>query len=157
MSEWKGKMESYIIRIYRRDEQNTQNIIGLVEDVKLEAKTPFHNTEELTDILITPHPIPLLQGERGKGNGRRRRNNRLKLRLPVRIEGIDDRGDKFTEEAIIKNISSYGAYISMKNHVSKDAGVSLIIDPENSCLNMKARIVRIEKGKNKTGVGVAFI
>ena len=45
----------------------------------------------------------------------------------------------------------------MKNHVSKDAGVSLIIDPEGSCLNMKARIARIEDRKGKTGVGVAFI
>ncbi|MFZ3065767.1 MAG: PilZ domain-containing protein [Nitrospirota bacterium] len=150
-------MESYIIRIYRRDKDAPYNIIGLVEDVELEEKKPFHNTEELAEILVAPHPIPLPQGERGKGNGRRRRNNRLKLRLPVRIEGIDAMGDKFTEEAIIKNISSYGAYISMKNHVGKDAGVSLIIDPEDSCLNMRARVVRIEKGRNKTGVGVAFI
>lgn len=150
-------MESYIIRIYRRDKDAPYNIIGLVEDVELQAKTPFHNTEELAEILITPHPILLPKGERGKGNGGRRRNKRLKLRLPVRIEGVDDMGDKFTEEGIIKNISSYGAYISMKNHVSKDAGVSLIIDPEDSCLNMRARIVRIEKGKNKAGVGVAFI
>ena len=150
-------MESYVIRIYRRDEQNPQNIIGLVEDVGLEAKTPFHNIEEMTDILITPHHIPLPQGERGKGNGRRRKNNRLKLRLPVRIEGIDAMGDKFTEEAIIKNISSYGAYINMKNQVNKDTRVSLIIAPEDSCLNMRARVVRIEKGRNKTGVGVAFI
>ena len=150
-------MESYIIRIYRRDKDAPYNIIGLVEDVELEEKKPFHNTEELAEILITPHPIPLPQGERGKGNGRRRRNNRLKLRLPVKIEGVDDMGDKFSEEGMIKNISSYGAYISMKNHVSKDAGVSLIIDPEDSCLNMRARVVRIEKGRNKTGVGVAFI
>jgi hypothetical protein len=163
-----GNMESYIIRIYRRDEDAPYNIIGLVEDVELQEKKPFHNTGELAEILINPHPdplprgereksLPLLQGERGKGNGGRRRNKRLKLRLPVRIEGIDDMGDKFSEEGMIKNISSYGAYISMKNHVSKDAGVSLIIDPEDSCLNMKARIVRIENRKGKTGVGVAFI
>lgn len=149
MSEWKGKMESYIIRIYRRDEQNPQNIIGLVEDVGLEAKTPFHNVEELIHILIGKYTE--------SKQGWRRKNNRLKLRLPVRIEGIDAMGDKFTEEAAIKNISSYGAYISMKNHVSKDTGVSLIIDPENSCLNMKARVVRIEKKKDANGVGVAFL
>lgn len=142
-------MESYVIRIYRRDEQNPHNIIGLVEDIGLEAKTPFHNVEELIHILIGKYTE--------SKQGGMRKNNRLKLRLPVRIEGIDAMGDKFTEEAIIKNISSYGAYINMKNHVSKDTGVSLIIDPEDSCLNMRARIVRIEKGKSKTGVGVAFI
>ena len=150
-------MESYIIRIYRRDEDAPYNIIGLVEDVELQAKTPFHNTQELAEILIAPHPVPLPIRERGDGNSGKRKNNRLKLRLPVRIEGIDDMGDKFSEEGMIKNISSYGAYITMKNHVSKDTRVSLIIDPEGSCLNMRARIARIENRKGKTGVGVAFI
>ncbi len=142
-------MESYVIRIYRRDEQNPQNIIGLVEDVELEAKKAFHNIDELVEILIGKYT------ESKKGG--MRKNNRLKLRIPVKIEGIDAKGDKFTEEAIIKNISSYGAYINIKNHVSKDTRVSLIIDPEDSCLNMKARVVRIEKERNKTGIGVAFI
>ena len=33
----------------------------------------------------------------------------------------------------------------------------MMIDPDVSSLNIKARVVRIEKGENKTGVGVAFI
>ena len=143
------KMESYVIRIYRRDEQNPHNIIGLVEDVGLEAKTPFHNIEELIDILIGKYTE--------SKQGGKRKNNRLKLRLPVRIDGVDENGKRFTEDAFIANISSYGAYINIKNQVSNDTRVSLIIDPEDSCLNMKARVVRIENGRNKTGVGVAFI
>ncbi len=57
-------MESYIIRIYRRDEQNPHNIIGLVEDVGLEAKTPFHNIEELIDILIGKYTESKQEGVR---------------------------------------------------------------------------------------------
>ena len=58
---------------------------------------------------------------------------------------------------IIKNISSYRHNISMKNHVSKDAGVSLIIDPKDSCLNMRARVVRIEKEKQNRGWGGVYL
>ncbi len=66
MSEWREKMESYVIRIYRRDEQNPQGIIGLVEDIGLEAKTPFHNVEELIHILIGKY-TESKQGLKGGG------------------------------------------------------------------------------------------
>lgn len=44
-------MESYVIRIYRRDEQYPQNIIGLVEDVMIQETRPFKNFNELWEIL----------------------------------------------------------------------------------------------------------
>ncbi len=44
-------MDSYVIRIYRRDEQNPQNIIGLVEDVMIQETRPFKNFNELWEIL----------------------------------------------------------------------------------------------------------
>ena len=146
------KMESYVIRIYRRDEQNPHNIIGLVEDVEAGGTRPFHNTGDIANILTGEG-----KNNKDKIGKEKRRIARLNLRLPARVDGIDDNGKTFTEDTTITNISSYGAYINIKNQVSKDAGVSLIIAPEDSCLNMKARVVRIENGRNKTGVGVAFI
>ena len=57
-------MDSYVIRIYRRDEQNPLNIIGLVEDVMIQETRPFKNFNELWEILR--------QGEKKKGGGRKR-------------------------------------------------------------------------------------
>jgi hypothetical protein len=45
----------------------------------------------------------------------------------------------------------------MKNQVCADARLRMMIDANWSSLNIKARVVRIEKEKNKIGVGVAFI
>ena len=57
-------MDSYVIRIYRRDEQNPQNIIGLVEDVMIQKTRPFKNFNELWEILR--------QGEKQKEGGRKK-------------------------------------------------------------------------------------
>jgi hypothetical protein len=145
-------MESYILRIYRRDKDMPQNIIGTIEDVDVGGTRPFHNTDDIAGILTG-------EGKKIKNKivKEKRRIDRLNLKLTARINGVDGNGKGFTEDATITNISSYGAYISMKNHVSKDAGVSLVIDPEDSCLNMRARVVRVEKKRNKTGMGVTFI
>ncbi len=44
-------MDSYIIRIYRRDEEDPRNVIGLVEIAERDERQPFHNPEELLTIL----------------------------------------------------------------------------------------------------------
>lgn len=44
-------MESYIVRIYRREEDDPQGLIGLVEIIGLEEKKAFHNWDELRAIL----------------------------------------------------------------------------------------------------------
>ena len=44
-------MENYIVRVYRRDIQNTCGVIGLVENVENEEKLVFHSLEELCSIL----------------------------------------------------------------------------------------------------------
>jgi hypothetical protein len=145
-------MESYILRIYRRNKDIPQNIIGTIEDVDIGGTRPFHSTDDIAGILTGEG-----KAIKNKKVREKRRIARLKLSLPVKVDGVADNGESFTEDTTITNISSYGAYINIKNHVNKDSGVSLIIDPEDSCLNMKARVVRVEKGRSKTGIGVAFI
>lgn len=44
-------MECYIVRVYRRDESEPQNIVGLVETVGTEDAKPFKSSGELWDIL----------------------------------------------------------------------------------------------------------
>lgn len=44
-------MDSYVVRIYRRDRGKPQNFVGLVEIVASQEERPFANFEELQSIL----------------------------------------------------------------------------------------------------------
>ena len=44
-------MENYILRIYRRDEVDPDNVVGLVEPVEKGEPQPFRTLTELTAIL----------------------------------------------------------------------------------------------------------
>lgn len=44
-------MENYIVRVYRRDEQKPDEVVGIVERVEKEDRQPFHSLSELCKIL----------------------------------------------------------------------------------------------------------
>ena len=44
-------MENYIVRIYRRDDQNPDDVIGMVERVEWDDRQPFRGLSELCKIL----------------------------------------------------------------------------------------------------------
>ena len=147
--------ENYIVRVYRRNKDNLYNIVGIVEDVEHETNKAFHNAEELAGIITR---LADRQAGEGKKNVKElQRANRLRLMLPVKVRGVNIIGKRFSENTTLKDISSGGAYLYMKNQVNTDARFRMMIDPDRSSLNIKARVVRIGKEKNKTGVGVAFI
>ncbi len=55
--------ESYIIRVYRREEENARDFVGMVEIVETQEKKPFNNFDELREILKpcdsdSNHPLP---------------------------------------------------------------------------------------------------
>lgn len=52
-------MDSYIVRMYRRDADDPENLVGLVETVGEDVKRPFHTVRELVAILSEPHSIKL--------------------------------------------------------------------------------------------------
>ena len=62
-------MESYIVRIYRRDPEDPQKSAGLVEVVNTEETRPFSDARELVEIICPAvgdrHPA--------SENGKRRR------------------------------------------------------------------------------------
>ncbi len=45
-------MENYIVRIYRRDQNNPMQITGIVESVEQGVNTPFKNIEALNKLLL---------------------------------------------------------------------------------------------------------
>jgi len=47
--------DSYVIRVYRREESDTSQMVGLVETVGNEEKKPFTSYEELWKILSAEH------------------------------------------------------------------------------------------------------
>jgi len=53
------KMDSYIVRMYRRDADNPESLVGLVETVGEEVKRPFHSVGELVAILSESHSSKL--------------------------------------------------------------------------------------------------
>jgi len=60
-------MESYIVRLYRRDTTNPEKLVGLIETVGLDKTRSFHTVSELVAILSEPHvfektvPQPVLR------------------------------------------------------------------------------------------------
>jgi hypothetical protein len=44
-------MNSYVVRIYRRGENNPRLLVGVVEEPGANGKKAFHNLYELWDIL----------------------------------------------------------------------------------------------------------
>jgi hypothetical protein len=44
-------MESYLVRIYRKAENNPRMLVGVVEEPGVKEKKAFHNLYELWDIL----------------------------------------------------------------------------------------------------------
>ena len=44
-------MDSYLVRIYRKAENNPRMLVGVVEEPGVKEKRAFHNLHELWDIL----------------------------------------------------------------------------------------------------------
>ena len=50
--------ESFIVHIYRRDNEHPERLVGQVEDVNLGYKHSFHSMEKLWCILTGKKPRP---------------------------------------------------------------------------------------------------
>ncbi len=62
-------MESYIIRIYRREKDDLQKITGVAEIAGLEGMKRFNSLEELLNILLSEkkvNPVRKKKGEESK-------------------------------------------------------------------------------------------
>jgi len=59
-------LESYIVRIYRGEEDSPHSLVGIIEEVGLEEKKAFTNLDELWTILNS------IRKGHGKEKGRTR-------------------------------------------------------------------------------------
>ena len=75
----KTEVDNYIIRVYRRESENPEQIIGIVEIVSTAEARPFTDLDELRDILtargkkvMTPLVTPArkMQHDLGKSDNR---------------------------------------------------------------------------------------
>ncbi len=57
-------MDTYIVRIYRREENVPQRLVGLVEEVGVEEKRAFSNLDELWNILSSSEGSSSRKGRR---------------------------------------------------------------------------------------------
>jgi len=64
-------MESYLVRIYRKAENNPRVLVGVVEEVGANDKKAFNNLYELWDIL---NPIKKVQALSEKSRNSKRNN-----------------------------------------------------------------------------------
>jgi hypothetical protein len=67
-------MESYLVRIYRKADNNPRMLVGVVEEPGVKEKKAFHNLYELWDIL-NPVRKDRLQSKRNS-NSKRNRNTK---------------------------------------------------------------------------------
>ena len=65
-------MTSYLVRIYRKSEDNPRMLVGVVEEVGVKDKKAFHNFYELWDIL---NPVKKAQTLSKKSRNLKRNNN----------------------------------------------------------------------------------
>lgn len=142
-------MDSYVVRVYRCDGQDPDGLAGVVEYAGVEEKETraFRSTNELLGIL---------SGRKAGHSREKRITARLKLRLPLRVTGTTVRGKKFTEDSILEDLSTSGAFFCLENHVAIDKKLVLLIDPERSGLDVKASVVKVIREMGKRRVGVLF-
>jgi hypothetical protein len=67
-----GVMDSYLVRIYRKEENNPRVLVGVVEEVGVKDKKAFHNLYELWDIL---NPVKRVQKLSKRRKDSKRNNN----------------------------------------------------------------------------------
>jgi hypothetical protein len=67
-------MDSYLVRIYRKAENNPRMLVGVVEEVGGNDKKAFHNLYELWDILNSVKKERMLS----KRNSNSKRNQNMK-------------------------------------------------------------------------------
>jgi hypothetical protein len=69
-------MNSYLVRIYRKAENNPRLLVGVVEEVGVKEKKAFNSLYELWDIL-NPKKKKQTRQRKTEGNGMGRKNRNL--------------------------------------------------------------------------------
>jgi hypothetical protein len=136
-------MEDYIVRIYRRNEENG-GLFGVVEEVGTEGKRAFRSTEELARILKVGQLEDRPEAEP------------FGIGIPITVEGKDVSGRPFTEETVIEDLRPRGAGFRLKTRVVEGDELHLVIEPACCGRTRNARIARVAEGPEPRTVEVVF-
>jgi hypothetical protein len=136
-------MEDYIVRIYRRKEENG-GLFGVVEEVGVEGRKAFRSMTELVRLL------------RGDTLDERRKTERIRLAIPATVEGKDVSGSPFSEETVIEDLSPRGAGFRLKARVLEGDELRLRIVPACCGLRRQARVASVAQGPEPRIVGVVL-
>ncbi len=115
----------------------------------------------------TSKKAPLKKSELSPLKANRRREWRLDLPLPAKIEGKLPGGSKFTEKTKIENISSSGVYFCLDSGVVIGSKLNLVIDMPKELGGMKkkyklciggltVRLEELDTKEKKQGVALRF-
>jgi hypothetical protein len=136
-------VEDYIVRIYRRKEENG-GLFGVVEEVGIEGKKAFRSIGELVRLL------------RGDVPEDRPKAERTRVAIPVTVEGRDTSGEPFSENTVIEELSPRGAGFLLKARVLEGDELQLLIEPPCCGRRRNARIARVAWGAEPRNVAVVF-
>ena len=136
-------MEDYIVRIYRRKEENG-GLFGVVEEVGVEGRNAFRSMEELVSLL------------KGGKHEDRRKAERIRLAIPVTVEGEDPSGKPFSEETVIEDLNPRGAGFRLKSRVREGGELQLRIVATCCGMRRQAKVASVARGPEPRIVGVVF-
>ncbi len=136
-------MEDYIIRIYRRKDENG-GLFGVLEEVGVDGKQPFRSMVELVRLLEAPQA------------GDRRRTARIRLAIPATVEGRDSCGRPFFEDTVMSDLSAHGASFRLNARVVEGDVLRIVIEPTIPGPTSVARVARVAEGPEPRIVGVEF-
>lgn len=89
----------------------------------------------------------------------RRRAKRFQVDWQIRVEGIDGSDVSFVESGVLRNLSSTGALLSLKNALPAGTQLDVYIQlplKGKSWMKYPARVVRIELGDATAAAAVRF-
>ena len=136
-------MEDYIVRVYRRKEENG-GLFGVVEEVGKEGKRTFRSTEELAGILRVGK-----LGDRAEAES-------IGIAIPITVEGKDDSGTPFTEETVIEDLSPREAGFRLGTRVVEGGELTLVIETASRRQRKQARVASVAEGPERRTVEVVF-
>jgi hypothetical protein len=139
-------MESFIVRIYRRDKENPAELTGIVEKVGDGGNRVFHTSAELAEII----------GQGLHDGSSQRKNDRLKLNHQLTVTGKNSSGDNFAEKTSVENLSLSGAYIRLHNNVRDGQELMLAFNQDDSNSEAIVSVARLDRNGVQKGVGVIF-
>lgn len=136
-------MEDFIVRIYRRKDENG-GLFGVLEEVGIAGRKPFRSMGELVT-LLGGHAIAERREEAG-----------ICYAIPVTVEGRDLFGASFAEDTFIEELSCQRATFRLEARVFEGEKLLLRILPTGFGVRRHAIVASVSQGPTPRFVEVVI-